>query len=58
MRGFKFYDLSSRSFFETGNARFLENVKFGEREGRGNKVKDIVFEEEVISLHAVVTKND
>ena len=26
--GFKFYDPSSRSFFETGNARFLEDDEF------------------------------
>ena len=51
---FKFYDPSSRSFFETENARFLEDVKFEEE----YKVKDIVFEEEIISLCKIDTEND
>ncbi|KAL6345439.1 hypothetical protein AAG906_017155 [Vitis piasezkii] len=28
-RGFKFYDPSSKSFFETGNAKFIEDVEYG-----------------------------
>ena len=28
-RGYKFYDPTLRSFFETGNARFIEEVEFG-----------------------------
>ena len=43
-RGYKFYDPTSRSFFETGNARFLEDVEF---EGEGNKM-DVVFGEEYV----------
>ena len=31
-RGFKFYDPSSRSFFETGNAKFIEDVELSGRE--------------------------
>ena len=53
-RDFKFYDPTIRSFFETGNARFLEEVKF-ERE---DKSRDIVFEEEFISLATVAIDND
>ena len=41
-RGFKFYDPTKRSIFETGNAVFFEDVEFGGR----NKVRDIIFEEE------------
>ena len=53
-RGFNFYDLTIRSFFETGNARFLEEVEF-ERE---DKSRDIVFEEEFISLPIVAIDDD
>ena len=53
-RGFKFYDSSTRSFFEISNARFPEDVEFG----GGDKVQDIVFEEEFISLPTVDAKND
>ncbi|RVW94935.1 Retrovirus-related Pol polyprotein from transposon TNT 1-94 [Vitis vinifera] len=31
-RGFKFYDLSTRSLFETGNAKFIEDVELNGRE--------------------------
>ena len=41
-RGFKFYNPTIRSFFETGNARFFEDVEFG---GEDN-VRSVVFEEE------------
>ena len=41
-RGFKFYDPSTRSNFETETATFFEDVEFGER----NPVRNIVFEEE------------
>ena len=40
-RGFKFYDPSSRSFFETGNAKFIEDVELSERE----PLRKVVFEE-------------
>ena len=52
-RGFKFYDPTTRTFFETGNARFLEEVEFV----GGDKVKDIVFEEKFIPL-LVAIDND
>lgn len=41
-RGYKFYDPTNRSIFETGIATFFEDVEFGGR----NPVRDIVFEEE------------
>ena len=53
--GFKFYDPTTRSFFETRNVRFLEDVEFG---GEENKVRNIVFEEEFVSLPIVVIDND
>ncbi|XP_074336653.1 uncharacterized protein LOC141673816 [Apium graveolens] len=55
-KGFKFYDPLSKSFFETGNARFLEDVVF---EGR-DKVRDmdVVFEEEFVSLPHIVQDNN
>ncbi|KAK7276201.1 hypothetical protein RIF29_17337 [Crotalaria pallida] len=53
-RGYKFYDPTNRSFFETGNARFLEDVEFE----RGDRVRNIVFEEEFVSLSTVVINND
>ena len=53
-RGFKFYDPLKKSFFETGNARFLEDVEFGGED----KVRNVVFEEEYIPLPAIVIDND
>ena len=53
-RGFKFYDPLKKSFFETGNARFLEDVEFGGED----KVRNVVFEEEFTSLPAIVIDND
>ncbi|RDX79919.1 hypothetical protein CR513_39594, partial [Mucuna pruriens] len=44
-RGYKFYDLTSRSFFETRNARFLEEVEFEKEEN----IRNINFEEESIN---------
>ncbi|RDX94072.1 hypothetical protein CR513_23581, partial [Mucuna pruriens] len=44
-RGYKFYDPTSRSFFETGNARILEEVEFGKE---GN-IRNVVFEEESVN---------
>ena len=41
-RGFKFYNPTIRSFFETGNARFFEDVEFG---GEDN-IRSAIFEEE------------
>ncbi|RVW43382.1 Retrovirus-related Pol polyprotein from transposon TNT 1-94 [Vitis vinifera] len=45
-RGFKFYDPSSRSFFETGNAKFIEDVELSGRE----PLRKVVFEEESVSI--------
>ena len=58
-RGFKFYDSTTRSFFETGNARFLEDVEFG-GEGLRNVTLDEVVpeEEEFISLPNIVIESD
>ena len=38
-RGFKFYNPTIISFFETGNARFFEDVEFG----GGNNITSVVF---------------
>jgi len=43
-RGYKFYDPTSRSTFEMGNAIFLADVEFG---GEGN-IRNVVFDEESI----------
>ena len=54
-RGFKFFDPTARSFFETGNARFLEDVEFW----GGDKVRNVVFEEEgFVSLPNIAIDND
>ena len=53
-RGFKFYDPSSRSFFETGNAKFIEDVEYG----GSSKLRKIFFEEECVINPIVATKND
>ena len=53
-RGFRFYDLTIRTFFERRNARFLEEVEFV----RGDKVRDIVFEEEFVSLPGIAIDNN
>ena len=42
IKGFKFYDPSTRLIFEIGTAIFFENVEFGRR----NPVRNIVFKEE------------
>ena len=51
-RGFKFYDPSSRSFFETGNAKFIEDVEYG----GSLELKKIVFEEEYVIIPTVATE--
>ena len=43
-----------RSIFETGNARFFEDVEFA----GGAKVKDFVFEEEYVNIPIIVIDND
>ena len=45
-RGFKFYDPSIRSFFETGNAKFIEDVELSGRE----PLRKVVFEEESVNI--------
>ena len=45
-RGFKFYDPSTRSLFETGNAKFIEDVELNGRE----PLRKVVFEEECVSI--------
>ena len=43
-RGYKFYDPTLRLIFETGNARFLEEVEFENEEN----IRKVVFEEEPV----------
>ncbi|RDX69004.1 hypothetical protein CR513_51943, partial [Mucuna pruriens] len=43
-QGYKFYNPTSRSFFETRNARILEEVEFEKEEN----IRNVVFEEESI----------
>ena len=50
-RGFKFYDPPSRSLFETGNAKFIEDVELSGRE----PLKKVVFEEESVSIPIIAT---
>ncbi|KAK0593122.1 hypothetical protein LWI29_031372 [Acer saccharum] len=52
-KGYKFYDPTLRSVFEMGTATFFEDVEFGGR----NKVRDIVFEEESISIPTIAFDN-
>ncbi|RVW28694.1 Retrovirus-related Pol polyprotein from transposon TNT 1-94 [Vitis vinifera] len=40
-RGFKFYDPSTRSFFETGNAKFIEDVELSGRESLRKSITGI-----------------
>ena len=50
-RGFKFYDPSTRSLFETGNTKFIEDVELSERES----LRNVVFEEEFVSSPIIET---
>ncbi|XP_068657905.1 uncharacterized protein [Aristolochia californica] len=43
-RGYKFYDPTSRSFFETVNVRFHEDIEFGGEEN----IRNVVFEEKYV----------
>ncbi|RVX07277.1 hypothetical protein CK203_022656 [Vitis vinifera] len=52
-RGFKFYDPSTRPFFETGNAKFIEDVKLSGRE----PLRKVVFEEESVSIPVIATEH-
>ena len=53
-RGYKFYDPTTKSIFETGTAMFFEDIEFWGR----NKVKDFVFEEESVSIPTIAFDND
>ncbi|RVW20742.1 Retrovirus-related Pol polyprotein from transposon TNT 1-94 [Vitis vinifera] len=50
-RGFKFYDSLTRSFFETGNAKFIEDVELSGREPS----RKVVFEEESVNIPIITT---
>ncbi|RVW79209.1 Retrovirus-related Pol polyprotein from transposon TNT 1-94 [Vitis vinifera] len=50
-RGFKFYDPLTRSFFETGNAKFIEDVELSGRE----PLRKVVFEEEYVNIPIITT---
>ncbi|RVW25234.1 Retrovirus-related Pol polyprotein from transposon TNT 1-94 [Vitis vinifera] len=50
-RGFKFYDPSTRSFFETGNAKFIEDVELSGRE----PLRKVVFEERIVNIPIITT---
>ncbi|KAL6320066.1 hypothetical protein AAG906_004463 [Vitis piasezkii] len=50
-RGFKFYDSSTRSFFETNNAKFIEDVELSGRE----PLRKVVFEEKFVSIPIIAT---
>ena len=52
-RGFKFYDPSTRSFFETGNAKFVEDVELSGRE----PLRKVVFEEESVSILIITIRH-
>ena len=47
-KGYKFYDPSSRSFFETGNAKFIED-------SGSTQVKEVIFEEEYVNAPTTTT---
>ena len=45
-RGYKFYDPTTKSIFELGNARFFEDVEFA----GGGTARDFFFEEEYVDI--------
>ena len=53
-RGFKFYDPLSKSLFETGNAKFIEDVEYGGSIG----LRSFVSEEEYVIIPTVAIEND
>ena len=53
-RGYKFYDPTTKSIFETGNAQLFEDVEFDE----GDKDWDFVFEEEYVDIPIAVIDID
>ena len=52
-RGFKFYDPLTRFFFETGNAKFIEDVQLSGRE----PLRNVVFEEESVNIPIIATRH-
>ena len=53
-RGYKFYNPTTKSIFEMGNARVFEDVEFN----GGDKDRDFVFEEEYVDIPTVVIDID
>ena len=53
-RGYKFYDPTTKSIFETGNAQVFKDVEFDE----GDKDRDFVFEEEHVDIPIAIIDND
>ena len=53
-KGYKFYDPTTKSNFETGNAQFFEDVEFD----GGEKDRDFVFEEEYVDIPTAVIDID
>ena len=51
-RGYKFYDPSTRSFFETGNAKFIEDVELSGRE----PLRKVIFEDEYVNIPIITTR--
>ena len=49
-RGYKFYNPTLKTIFEMGIAQFFEDVEFRGR----NKVKDIIFEEELVLVSKLI----
>ena len=53
-RGYKFYDPTTKSIFETGNAWVFEDVEFD----GGDKDKDFVFEKEYVDIPTAIIDID
>ena len=53
-KGYKFYDPTTKSIFETGNARFFEDVEFD----GGDKDRDFAFENEYVDIPTAVIDID
>ena len=53
-RGYKFYDPTTKSIFETGNAQFFKDVEFN----GGDKDRDFAFEEEYVDILTAVIDID
>ena len=53
-RGYKFYDPTTKSIFETRNARFFEDVEFD----GGDKDMDFSFEEEYVDIPTAIIDID